>query len=160
VVVAVERTRGTLLGIGGGVLAGVGLAYFLDPKSGRRRRHALRDRTFGGLRRAARKTARTGRGAVVATGALTKKAVHLRERRKPDMTDETLTAKIKSEVFRDPKLPKGHVNVNVEDGVAVLRGQIEQPELIDELVKRVRKVRGVRDVSSLLHVPEASVPTT
>jgi osmotically-inducible protein OsmY len=53
-------------------------------------------------------------------------------------------------------VPKGdvNVNVNVENGAAVLRGQVQPPELIEDLGQRVRRVRvnGVRDVASLLHV--------
>jgi osmotically-inducible protein OsmY len=137
----------------GGLATGIGLAYFLDPQSGRRRRHKLRDRTLGTLRRGFRRTARAGRGTVIGAEALAQKAAHIREEPKPDMTDETLAAKIMSEVFRDPELPKGDVNVNVEGGVAVLRGQLERPELIEDLVRRVRKVNGVRDVESHLHLP-------
>jgi osmotically-inducible protein OsmY len=135
------------------VAAGAGLAYFLDPQNGKRRRHLLRDRTLGLLRRSLRRTGRTARGTVVGAEALVHKAVHVREQPRPDLTDETLAAKIMSEVFRDPELPKGDVNVNVEDGVAVLRGQVERPELIADLVERVRKVNGVRDVESRLHLP-------
>lgn len=137
-----------------GVLAGVGLAYFFDPQGGARRRHLVRDRTLGAVRRLLRRTARTGRGAMADAAGLAHKARHLREERKPDLTDETVNAKIMSEVFRDPTLPKGDVNVNVEGGVAVLRGTVERQELIDDLVKRVRKVQGVRDVASLLHVQQ------
>ena len=44
------------------------------------------------------------------------------------------------------------MSTNVEDGVAFLRGPVERPELIEDLIERVRKVNGVRDVASLLHV--------
>jgi osmotically-inducible protein OsmY len=138
--------------------AGIGLAYFFDPQSGRRRRHGLRDRTFGLVRRAVRRVGRAGRSAIADVEGAARKAAHLREQRKPDLTDETITAKILSEVFRDPELPKGHVNVNVEGGVAVLRGTVGRLELIDQLVSRVQKVQGVREVASLLHVePSAAL---
>jgi osmotically-inducible protein OsmY len=149
----VERPISTATAALGGLTAGAGLAFFLDPQSGRRRRHLVRDRTLGMARRTFRRATRTGRRTVLETEALAKKAVHLREQPKPDMTDETLAAKIMSEVFRDPELPKGDVNVNVEDGVAVLRGQVDRPEMIEDLVERVRKVKGVRDVENHLHVP-------
>ena len=139
-------------------MTGIGLAYFFDPQSGRRRRHMWRDRTLGMVRRTFRRTARAGRGAAADVEGMARKAAHLREERKPDLSDETVTAKIMSEVFRDPELPKGDVNVNVEGGVAVLRGTVGRLELIDELVARVRKVQGVRDVASLLHVE--STPET
>jgi hypothetical protein len=38
-----------------------------------------------------------------------------------------------------PELPKGEVNVDVENGVAVLRGQVQPPELIEDLVQWVRR---------------------
>jgi osmotically-inducible protein OsmY len=148
----VERAKSTKRTLGA-LATGAGLAFFLDPQNGKRRRHMLRDRTAGMLRRSLRRTGRAGRRTVVGAEALAQKATHIRERPKPDMTDETLAAKIMSEVFRDPDLPKGDVNVNVEAGVAVLRGQVERPELIEDLVQRVRKVSGVRDVESHLHLP-------
>lgn len=140
------------------VAAGIGLAYFLDPQSGRRRRRVLRDRTLGLIRRTLRRVGHAGRGAVADVEGAVRKAAHLREQRKPDLTDETISAKIMSEVFRDPEMPKGNVNVNVERGIAVLRGTVGRLELIDELVARVRRVQGVREVASLLHVePSAAL---
>jgi osmotically-inducible protein OsmY len=135
-----------------GLLAGIGLAYFFDPQRGRRRRHMLRDRTLALVRRAFRRSARAGRGAAAEAEGLAHKAMHLREEPKPDLNDETVAAKIMSEVFRDRHLPKGDVNINVERGVAVLHGTVARPELVDELVERVRHVQGVRDVSSRLRV--------
>jgi osmotically-inducible protein OsmY len=66
------------------------------------------------------------------------------------MTDETLKAKIESEVFRDTEAPKGDVNVNVEQGVVYLRGQLDDQSLIDDLRQRVESVSGVERVESLL----------
>jgi osmotically-inducible protein OsmY len=148
-----------IAGVFAGLLVGIGLAFFFDPQGGTRRRHTLRDRSLATVRKAFRRTARTGRGAMADAEGLAHKAIHLREERKPQLTDETITAKVMSEVFRDPKLPKGDVNVNVEDGVAVLRGTVGEPELIDELVTRVRHVQGVRDVASLLHVQGTPAPS-
>jgi osmotically-inducible protein OsmY len=84
------------------------------------------------------------------------RALHVRERRKA-LNDESLAQKISSEVFRDPALPKSSVNVNVEYGRAVLRGEVATTELVGELERRVRRVAGVRDVENLLHVPGAPV---
>jgi hypothetical protein len=50
------------------------------------------------------------------------------------------------------------VSVNVEDGVAYLRGQLEDRSAIDRLVEAVRQVEGVRDVQSLLHEPGEPAP--
>jgi osmotically-inducible protein OsmY len=73
--------------------------------------------------------------------------------------DQTLKAKVESEVFRDTEAPKGDVNVNVELGVVYLRGQLEDQSLIEELEQRVRTVQGVSRVENLLHTPGTEAPT-
>jgi osmotically-inducible protein OsmY len=72
--------------------------------------------------------------------------------------DARLTAKVESELYRDDDVPKGAINVNVEFGKVVLRGEVESPELIEELVVRTRAIEGVSDVESLLHVPGEPAP--
>ena len=74
--------------------------------------------------------------------------------------DQTLKAKIESEVFRDTEAPKGEVNVNVEHGVVYLRGQLEDQSLIGELEQRVSTVKGVNRVENLLHTPGTEAPTS
>jgi len=74
--------------------------------------------------------------------------------------DQTLKAKIESEVFRETEAPKGDVNVNVELGVVYLRGQLEDQSLIEELEQRVRTVQGVNSVENLLHTPGTEAPTS
>jgi osmotically-inducible protein OsmY len=81
-------------------------------------------------------------------------------RRTPVVDDQTLKAKIESEVFRDTAAPKGDVNVNVEHGVVYLRGQLEDQSLIGELEQRVRTVKGVDKVENLLHTPGEAPATT
>jgi osmotically-inducible protein OsmY len=65
---------------------------------------------------------------------------------------------VETVIFRDADSPKGSVNVNVQNGVVQLRGEIERPELIDELVEKTRKVQGVEAVENLLHVPGTPAP--
>ena len=144
------------LGIGAvlGVLAG----FFLDPQSGRRRRHELRDRTRGVVRRGARKARHAVRGVAAEAYGLKQKATHLHEEPKEQPNDATLTAKVESEVLRAIDIPKGQINVNAEGGVVVLRGQVERSELIPELEAKVRKVHGVLDVENLLHLPGSPAP--
>jgi osmotically-inducible protein OsmY len=62
---------------------------------------------------------------------------------------------VESHIFRDPEVPQGRINLNVEDGVVVLRGQLERPEQIRHLEASVRKVPGVKGVKNLLHLPGA-----
>jgi osmotically-inducible protein OsmY len=144
--------------LGVGAVAGALAALFLDPQSGKRRRRALVDRTAGFFRRIFRKTSHAARGVAADASGLKQKATHLRERPKEQPNDATLAAKVESEVFRDAAMPKGQVDVNAENGVVVLRGQVDQPELIDELERRVRKVQGVMDVENLLHLPSTKAP--
>jgi osmotically-inducible protein OsmY len=56
-------------------------------------------------------------------------------------------------LFRDADVPKGQINVNVQDGVVQLRGEVPRPEMIEDLVGKARSVQGVRDVENLLHLP-------
>lgn len=72
--------------------------------------------------------------------------------------DATLQAKVESELFRDPSIPKGRMNLNVENGVVILRGVGDTPEQIERIVAATRAVAGVRDVHSLLHLADAPAP--
>ena len=54
-------------------------------------------------------------------------------------------------VFRDHAVPKGRININAENGVVFLRGEVDSPELVSALEERVAKVRGVRGVKNLLN---------
>jgi osmotically-inducible protein OsmY len=138
-------------------LGGAALAYFMDPQSGRRRRHVTRDRALS----LARQGARRGRKLVhhVSSDARghVERARHGRGGAE-ELDDTTLVDKVESIVFRDRDVPKGEINVNAENGVVFLRGQVEQPELIESLEARVRKVRGVRGVENLLHTPAEPAP--
>ena len=136
----------------GGALGAL-LAYFFDPQNGRRRRHVTLDRFRSGRRQAGR----VGRGVAAEAYGLSQKVQHLREEPK-DFDDATLADKIRSEVFRNRDVPKGKLNVNVQDGVVQLRGEVPRADLIDELVAQTRKVQGVRDVENLLHVPGTRAP--
>ena len=140
----------------GGALGAL-LAYFFDPQNGNRRRHVAYDRTGAFFRSGGRHAARAGRGVAAEAYGVSQKVQHLKEEPK-DFDDATLAAKIRSEVFRARDLPKGHVNVNVQDGVVQLRGEVPRAELIDELVAQTRKVQGVRDVENLLHLPGTEAP--
>jgi osmotically-inducible protein OsmY len=109
------------------VAGAAALAFFLDPRNGRRRRKLAVDRTAGLFRRTRRRAARG-----------------------PD--DVTLARKVETEIFRGAAVPKGEINVNAEEGVVYLRGEVERPELIDDLEQAARKVQGVRDVANFVHV--------
>jgi osmotically-inducible protein OsmY len=88
---------------------------------------------------------------------ISQKVAHPVERKR-DFDDATLAQKVMSELFRDQRIPKGVISVNVENGVVLLRGEVEHPSLIRRAVERTRRIGGVVDVESLLHLPGESVP--
>jgi osmotically-inducible protein OsmY len=123
---------------------GAALAYFFDPQNGRARR-----------KDAIKRVARLGQRQ---RGLLTAKATQLREGPKPQPDDVTLARQVESEIFSDADVPKGQINVNAEEGKVVLRGEVESAELIEDLVSKARKVRGVQAVENLLHTPGQAAP--
>lgn len=135
--------------------AGAGLAFFFDPTSGRRRRKMAADRVTGLLGQGRRRVTRDSRGMVAEGSGGKQKATHLEERQKTQPDDVTLAHKVETQIFRDREVPKGDINVNAEGGVVYLRGQVEQPEIIEDLEQAARKVQGVRAVENYLHVPGA-----
>jgi osmotically-inducible protein OsmY len=140
-----------------GAALGALFAYFFDPQNGKRRRDQAVDRAAGFVRRQARESARVGRGVAAEAYGVTKKVQHFREEPK-EFDDATLANKVRSEALRGEDIPAGEINVNVQDGVVQLRGEVQRPELINELVDRVHSVQGVRDVENLLHLPGTEAP--
>jgi hyperosmotically inducible periplasmic protein len=131
-------------------------AWLLDPASGRRRRALLRDRTAGILRRGARRSERFGRHMASDTQGLVQRATHREEPRVLD--DATLKNKVETELFRATDSPKGRVSVNAQHGIVQLRGEVDSPDLIEDLVQKTRSIQGVREVENLLHVPGSPAP--
>ena len=144
-----------------GVLAGVLAAYFWDPDRGRSRRHGLRDRATGISRHGARRTARALRTAAVLAAGRGRGLFHRLLPQAPQPLDDVeLAHKVESILFRDPAVPKGQLNVNAERGTVFLRGQVDSPELVRELEKRVRRIAEVQAVENLLHLPGTPAPAS
>ena len=139
-------------------VGGVAVLYFLDPSSGRRRRHTVRDRASAIGRHGLRRARKVAHHASSDTYGLGQRLVHRLPRAAQDLDDATLVDKVESIVFRDRDVPKGEININAENGVVFLRGQVDRPELVETLEARVRKVGGVRDVKNLLHTPGSPPP--
>ena len=74
------------------------------------------------------------------------------------LNDPALQAKVESEIFRGPDAPKDKVSVNVENGVAYLRGELDDREAIDRLAEAAGSVEGIRGVENLLHTPGEPAP--
>lgn len=136
--IAGERRPSTARRIGITLAAGATgavLAFLLDPVSGRRRRHLIRDKVSAAFRRA-----RAARDTTI------------------PQNDKVLVDKVESEAIGYSGVPSGRVNVNAEHGVVVLRGQVDSPDDVVRLEKLVLEVDGVRDVENLLHTPGNSPP--
>lgn len=138
-----------LLGAGGGALLG----FLLDPDRGRARRARLGDRAAATIRRAVRdgeRSAKSLRSSVEARVAA------IRAERTPQahaIDDGTLTDRVRSIVLRDSAIPKGDLNINVERGIVVLRGEVPDEATKARLVSEVERVDGVWSVRDLLHLP-------
>jgi osmotically-inducible protein OsmY len=138
-----------------GAAIGAAAAWFLDPNDGTRRRNVVRDKTMKYAQRGKDEAARKATYAGTAVkGKVTSAAPGTaREPTEERLNDPALKAKVESEIFRDPDVPKGRVSVSVEEGVVSLRGELEDQATIDALRDAAAKVDGVRRVESLLHTP-------
>jgi len=114
-----------------GAAAGAAATHFLDPESGRRRRNKAK----GVVMRAA------------PTGPRLK-----------DPDDVTLARKVETQIFRPADAPKGDVSVDVQAGVAHLRGTVADDEWIARLGDDAKKVDGIKGVENLLHRPGTPAP--
>ncbi len=75
------------------------------------------------------------------------------------MDDATLADRVRSEIFRDANAPKGGVSVDVQAGVAYLRGEVPDEQWVERFGKDARKVTGIDGVKNLLHTPGTPTPT-
>ena|SRR5690348_6739044 len=78
--------------------------------------------------------------------------------RHDEMDDQTLADRVRSEIFRDHDAPKGDVVVDVQAGVAYLRGEVADHGWIERLGSSARKVQGISGVKNLLHAPGTPAP--
>jgi hypothetical protein len=144
------------LSVIGGVTAGLGLMYFLDPDQGRRRRALVRDqmvhaahRTGDAMDATSRDIANRAKGAVA----------ELRGRfQHAEVSDDVLRDRVRARVGA----VIGHassIDVDVRDGRVSLRGPVLAHE-VDRLLRRVSAVRGVVEVEDRLevHAEPGNVP--
>jgi osmotically-inducible protein OsmY len=154
--VAAARTTASRPEVGGkkviaaaGALGAAG-AYFLDPQSGTRRRHMLRDKAEAIVRRVTDRVRRQKEYRVHQAEGKVEALKSKARAEKPTANDQDLADRVKSEIFQPADAPKGSVNINVEHGVVYLRGEVKRKGQIEELEKRARSIDGVRGVENLL----------
>jgi hypothetical protein len=144
-----------------GMTLGALLAYFLDPKAGRRRRHTARDRALSRVRRGERRaTARARRAESRAVGIARRTLNAARPRHREPFDDVTLARKVESELYRRARVPKGHISINAEDGFVFLRGVMDRQEDIERIEEATRQIDGVREVENLIHLPGTPAPAS
>jgi hypothetical protein len=158
--VAGEKPRSRKRAIGTGLLAGAAgaaAAFFLDPVSGKRRRSVARDWILARARGAAQGGRRAGGFIGARTYGAVQSVRHRRDAGVPE-NDQVLAHKVESELFQGNDFPKGQININAENGIVVLRGQVATPDLIKRVEGQVRRIQGVREVENLLHLPGTPAP--
>jgi osmotically-inducible protein OsmY len=134
--------------------AGAVATFFLDPQSGKRRRHVAFDRATAFVRHRAADADRQARYVAGHAKGIVHKATPDGSERDPSrLNDPALARKVETEIFRDDDVPKGSINVNAENGVIYLRGEVKQSDQAEQLAKAARDVEGVREVKNLLHIP-------
>jgi hypothetical protein len=144
-----------------GVAMGALLVYFFDPRAGRRRRHAARDRAMSRMRRGERRAAaRARRAESHAVGIARRTANAARHRHREPVDDITLAHKVESELYGRVRVPKGRISINAEDGFVFLRGVLDRQEDIDSIGAATRQISGVRQVENLIHLPGTPAPAS
>jgi osmotically-inducible protein OsmY len=144
-----------------GAAAGAAAQYFLDSGAGGLRRNSARDRLLSRARHGASDAATmAGRAAQQAKGKVaTMRPTPSDDRKHEQLGDAGLAAKVASEIFRASDAPKGQVDVNAENGVVFLRGEVDR-EWIERLEREAGSVNGVKAVRNLMHAPGTPAPTT
>ena len=140
-----------MVGIGAAVAVAM---YLLDPDRGRSRRAKLSDQAAA-LARKAEEKARAQ--AEYQKGVVQGLAHDLTEpfRPEPDFDDQTLRQKVKSQAIGRWDGPKNDVEVDVDNGVVTLKGNVD-PEKVDRLIRLVKGIPGVASVNDQLSVPQRS----
>jgi len=141
---------------------GAAVAYFLDREKGRDRRSAASEQITRLVRQGSGQVSERLQNTARYAGSSTQSGPQIAGQDytpdNPDPNDPTLVQKVESEIFRDPDIPKGQININAENGVVVLRGQLENPDQIRRVEESVRAIPGVEGVENLLHLPDAPAP--
>jgi osmotically-inducible protein OsmY len=139
--------------------AGAAAAYMWDPERGHARRTQARDQLVARARRARRDLDRRAHYTAGSATGRFKRMSNTGGAREPAPNEAALAAKVESVIFRPEDAPKGRVSVNVEDDVVVLRGEVEEQDQIDTLVRSAEQVEGVAEVRNLMHLPGEPVPS-
>jgi gas vesicle protein len=140
-----------VIGAVGGVTGAI-VAFLTDPQRGRARRARLLDQGAATARHAGRGAERAIRAATsTVEGKL--EALTTEGSRVAPTDDVTLRDRAESQLFRDPDVPKGSINISAERGILVLRGEVPDAGMRDRLQREAEGIEGVWSVRNLLHLP-------
>ncbi|MGH2441783.1 MAG: BON domain-containing protein [Chloroflexota bacterium] len=140
-----------------GSALGAFVAFMGDPSRGARRRAILRDKTLSLFGKGSHRAETSlERAAGKAHGILHEKLGLAHDNDNPD--DKTLTARIESELFKNPETSRENINIDVAEGIVYLRGELPKQSEIDALVVEVRGFRNVKGVENYLHLPGTPAP--
>jgi osmotically-inducible protein OsmY len=131
-----------------GAATGAAAARFLTPSNGRKAASAA----SGAASAASTQVHHTANAAKGVAHAVT-------PHRHEVMDDMTVADRVRSEIFREHDAPKGGVSVDVQEGVAYLRGEVPDEQWIERFGQAARKVTGVDGVKNLLHTPGTPTPS-
>jgi osmotically-inducible protein OsmY len=137
----------TVISFALGAAAGAAAARFLTPSTGRKAASA-----------ASTAASAASTQAHHATNKMKGVANAVTPSKHEPMDDMTLADRVRSEIFRPADAPKGDVSVDVQDGVAYLRGEVPTAEWVERFGSEARKVSGISGVKNLLHTPGTPIP--
>jgi osmotically-inducible protein OsmY len=153
-----DETMGRLLSALLGAALGAAAALLLDPDRGHSRRVRLADQA-GALARRTRRNVVRQRRLIMARAVGGISALRARGQPSSPANDATLKERIESELLRDKAIPKGAININAEQGIVVLRGEVPDAAMRATLEERAAGIRGVWYVENLLHLPGEPAPS-
>ena len=137
---------------------GTSLALLFDGDQGRRRRDRLLEHVHDLIEFASRNAGHKAKKVTDAVYDNAQEKIRGQRPRASMPDDNTLRDRIESEAFARTTAPRGEYNVNVENGIAVLRGQLPTQDDIQMLIGLVSEVADVRGVESFLHTPGTPAP--
>ena len=150
---------GWLGALGIGIVAGAtgaAVAYLLDPQRGRARRAQIADQGPPPFATPPTRSERVVRS-VKSTAEGKLEALTQGGSRVAATDDVTLRDRAESILFRDPKVPKGSINLSAERGILVLRGEVPNARMRNKLAREAEKIEGVWGVQNLLHLPGETI---
>ena len=139
------------VGLAGGAM-GATIAFLADPQRGKARRTRLLDQGAATVRHAGRAANRAVR-AVTSTAEGKLEALTTAGTRVAPTDDVTLRDRAETQLFRDPEVPKGTINISAERGILVLRGEVPDAAMRGRLEREAAAIDGVWSVKNLLHLP-------